>query len=291
MSNNFDFNISQISNKNDKPPNLKEFIKYLNQTLNMFDKHVADEDFEKKDSDVYKLFTILFNIYTDLDSKYCAPENIENSDKTINISTNVTKNVTKNDEIDINSIIVQHIENKKKQKKNVVKWENNHSRIESDKIAREIYNKSMLELCTPDNNNPIIFTEDKIIENYPCAKSDPAASQKDRQSYDGNTQFIPNHQKGIPTDQSNLDMYTDHDENELLNHNNKLIKKTILIPKQHKFTNVLEDTIPDKNIIKQNHRIKILKNQNETKKKEPRKYEKTDDIDKKINNLKRMLNY
>lgn len=288
MLNNFELDISQINSniaKNDKPPNLKEFIKYLNQTLNMFDKHVADEDFEKKDSDVYKLFTILFNIYADLDSKYSIPENIINEEKINNISMNETKNILKNDEIDINSIIVQHIENKKKQKNNTVKWENNRSRIESDKIAREIYNKSMLELCTPDDNNPIIFTEDKNIDDQ---INDYKLKNNNKLKNDNKLKnAIYNN---IDTDRSNSDIYTNHDENELLNRDDKLIKKEILDPKPRGGANVLEIPICLPGTIKP----KILKNQNEIKKKlkekEFRKYEKTDDIDKKINNLKRMLN-
>ena len=38
-----------------KNPNIKEYIKYLDYTVKMFDKHVSEEDFEKKDSDIYKL--------------------------------------------------------------------------------------------------------------------------------------------------------------------------------------------------------------------------------------------
>lgn len=43
--------------------NLRDFIRYLNLTLNILDKNVADEDFEKPDSDVYKFFIMLFKIY------------------------------------------------------------------------------------------------------------------------------------------------------------------------------------------------------------------------------------
>jgi len=49
-----------------KNPNVKEFVKYLDYTVKVFDKHVAEEDFEKKDSDVYKLFGTLFHMYDNI---------------------------------------------------------------------------------------------------------------------------------------------------------------------------------------------------------------------------------
>jgi hypothetical protein len=47
-------------------PNVKEFVKYLDYTVKVFDKHVAEEDFENKDSDVYKLFDTLFHMYDNI---------------------------------------------------------------------------------------------------------------------------------------------------------------------------------------------------------------------------------
>lgn len=51
-------NLLNVNKKNNikKIPNLKEFVKYLDQTLKLFDNHIAEKDFENKNSDVYKLF-------------------------------------------------------------------------------------------------------------------------------------------------------------------------------------------------------------------------------------------
>lgn len=46
-----------------KNPNIKEFIQYLDHTLAMFQNHLSEEDFERTDSDVYKLFTTIFKMY------------------------------------------------------------------------------------------------------------------------------------------------------------------------------------------------------------------------------------
>lgn len=41
---------------NNRTPNLKEFIKYLEQTVKLFENHVAGDDFKNKNSEVYRLF-------------------------------------------------------------------------------------------------------------------------------------------------------------------------------------------------------------------------------------------
>ena len=62
-----------MSNKkpfNKEPsPNIKKFIEYLDHTLKMFDKYVGEEEFEDSNSDIYKLFSTLLNIYNDLVSR------------------------------------------------------------------------------------------------------------------------------------------------------------------------------------------------------------------------------
>ncbi len=170
MSNNLVSNLPNISQN--KIPNLKEFIKYLDQTLKMFDQHIAEEEFENKNSDVYKLFVTLFNIYTDLDVKktrkndnpknnmleICQNKYEQNNDNQNNDNQN-NKNII--DNVEINSIIQQHIENRKKNKNANPKWENNRTNLDSDKQAREIYNKSMMELKTSENNGPILFSNAK----------------------------------------------------------------------------------------------------------------------------------
>ena len=62
-------NKNNVSNNNNKILNIKEFVQYLEQTLSMFDKHISAEDFEDKNSDVHKLFTTLFSMYTDMENK------------------------------------------------------------------------------------------------------------------------------------------------------------------------------------------------------------------------------
>lgn len=119
-----------------KNPNIKEFIKYLDKTLDMFDKYIPDEDFERKDSDAYKLFTTLFRMYDD----------IAQNDEPIKKNNN-----------NISRIVAKHIKNKKRLKNNRPKWEN-HS-VDSDIIAQKMYRNGMRNMYDTDDG-PILFTED-----------------------------------------------------------------------------------------------------------------------------------
>jgi hypothetical protein len=274
MSNNFVTDKYKIDiNQNNKIPNLKEFIKYLDQTLKLFDQHIAEEEFEKKDSDVYKLFIMLFNIYTDLDTKKTKNESVTESPgskhpKASNgvpkASNGVPKTDTGANEIDVNSIILQHIENRKKHKKENPKWENNRSRLESERLVREIYNKSLLELQTTDNNGPILFTDAKIKKDlFECQTTDSCfrhnKTSKKRNNYvDRNDNHLLKSTNNIlqtDTETNNSDMYTDNDDGDA---NTEFIVH-----------------VPSKQIIKKSNK---------------HCYEKTDDIDKKINMLKKLLN-
>lgn len=142
----------------DKIPNLKEFIKYLNQTVDMFDRHVSDEEFERKDSDIHKLFVSLFNLYTDIDSKNTNRTNDSFFDKKI-----MEEMLGKNIQLDQ---IKSTNTNKKfplKTHKSDLKWENNRS-INSEKVVRDIYRKTLKDLQTSDDK-PIIFSDKKQLTN------------------------------------------------------------------------------------------------------------------------------
>ena len=278
---------------NDKIPNIKEFIKNLDQIFKLFDKHIADEEFENKNSDIYKLFISLFNIYKDLDSKnitktnnMCSLSNhvqdklytssIKKDSDDISISihdqnksyiTPIKKDLdstnnhdqdqdqdksyinTSNhdqdhdqdesyiipvkkdlDDININSIVTQHIENRKKQKKESLKWEN-VSRFESDRIAHKMYQKSLMDLQTTDKNGPITFLNKRNME-------------KNSELINSSSIYVPS-RKTV--------------KNNKLNDDNKLSDDSILSNK------------------------KIIKKMEKNKHKHKHKYKPLDKIDKKIN--------
>src|SRR5271154_3011981 len=122
-----------MSNQSEKlNPNIKEFIRYLNHTLEMFDHYVDKEDYEKKESDVYKLFITLFRLYA-----------------------NASNQPGTDTELD-SSILVQHLD-----KKQNLPWENRRIDVPSEQLVQQMYKKSLREIETTEYG-PIIFTEDKI---------------------------------------------------------------------------------------------------------------------------------
>lgn len=56
--------------------NIREIIKYLNETLELVSQHVAASDLENPDSDAYRLFTMLFSIYAKPGSGFPRIENL-----------------------------------------------------------------------------------------------------------------------------------------------------------------------------------------------------------------------
>ncbi|XWV25219.1 putative ORFan [Tupanvirus deep ocean] len=321
MSNILESNKTNISTNN-KIPNLKEFIKYLDQTLKMFDQHIAEEEFENKNSDVHKLFVTLFNIYTDLDSKK-TKENInksilneEHKDESVKQKSINTTNIDTKD-IDINSIIEQHIENRKNQKKDKPKWENNRTRLESEKIAREIYKKSLLELQTSDDNGPILFTntkksknDDDIVSNIlntvslhtktksmsqPNAKSCKeniknkdikykSVVKKSEETIQKKTYRHKNNKKYVVNNDANDNIIDNDIENIYVSVENK--KSDDNNNSEYDNFNMYTDT--DENSVSIVH--SPPRNKTNKKHQKTHKYEKTDDIDKKINVLKKILN-
>jgi hypothetical protein len=99
-----------------KALNLKDFVEYLNQTIKMFDQHIAVEDFEKKDSSIHKLFVALFDIYMNTNPK---------TDKQPKLSNDTTLETS------------------------------DKNRFESDNIAHEMYKTSLMELETTNNEKYI----------------------------------------------------------------------------------------------------------------------------------------
>lgn len=285
-----------------KIPNLKEFIKYLDQTLKIFDQHIAEEDFENKDSDVYKLFTTLFNMYTDLDPKKNPPMpelSKHQSDNISDVESISNKYESDKDNVsDINSIIAQHIENKKKQKKNIPKWENNRPKIESEKMAQEIYKKSLLELYTPNKNDPIIITDNKkntknVIPNTKIAqnkkKFDNIYQIPIKEKFDDSTNSTDSSNSDESSDESSegedtdFDMYTDYNESvSNYKNNDSIVSKQKIIEKPTSRSRQLV-----KPHAKKQKNITTTSAETSTS---VESYAKTDDIDKKINILKKMLN-
>jgi hypothetical protein len=257
MSSKLESDLHHTNETRDKIPNLKEFVKYLNQTINLFDSHVSNEDFEKKDSDIYKLFVALFNMYIDLDPKCDIADNNRSSNKNIRTSTI--------DETDVNSIIEQHINIKRNRAKNNLKWENNRHKFRSDEIAQEIYKKSLLDLCIPEDDSPILFTNNNKFQHRPNKKESISTPIKTN------------------TDTNMLDIYTDHDEINVTNKSRDKLQCKIRNKKYHttNITNILHIDTPQSN------------DQGDVKRKylatKHPQYEKTDDIDSKIDMLKKML--
>lgn len=278
-------------NQNSKIPNLKEFIKYLDQTLKMFDQHIAEEEFEKKDSDVHKLFVALFNIYTDLDAT--KKENTTNNPrvKSPNQESTLINSIhqPKNkdiDQVEINSIIQQHIENQKKYKPDNFKWENK-TRLESEKLAREIYNKSLLELQTTDDSNagPILFTNAK----YDKSSNQITANNNLHKKYTQNTKLASKNKY-----QKNKTEKICHKSTgkKYYNNNNKINDDEYASEFIKNIAQINSDSDSDNSDIYTSYDTdtEVITHIPPSKKKIKHQYEKTDDIDKKIIALKKILN-
>ncbi len=138
-------------NSDKKTPGIKQFIDYLNQTVKIFGDYYSDEEFERKDSDIYKLFITLFYLYAKIGSH--ANEN------------QCCQKIKK-----VQKMMDNHI----KTKKAFFKWENSRyqdtvsplKKIDpSEKIVRDLYKKKLIETKTTIDNGPILFTDEKLIKN------------------------------------------------------------------------------------------------------------------------------
>lgn len=143
--------------------NIKDFIKYLDQTLELFDGKVPNKDFEDKNSDVYKLFTTLFKMYQGKNKKRSivgANGNgaLESDSETDQMS-----------ESDISTIVAKHLSKKRKQKTEKFSWENQRDIEESDKEVYAIFRQRMEELQTTDDE-PILFSDAKPKKTDPELK-------------------------------------------------------------------------------------------------------------------------
>lgn len=172
MSNTMEKSIPMDPKPDKKIPNLKDFIKYLDQTLNMFDHYVSEEDYNNKDSDVHKLFVTLFNMYMDMENKkqptsVPIPVSVHQNEKVKSEKSPTNKTI---EGINIDHIIGKHLASRKKQSIDCPKWENINSRhrtrVDSDKFVKDIYYKSLLDLKTIECDSPIIFDRSEKIKNH-----------------------------------------------------------------------------------------------------------------------------
>jgi hypothetical protein len=258
MSNISKTNISR-TRSNNKTPNLKEFIKYLDQTVQMFDQHISEEEYENKNSDVYKLFVTLFNIYTDLDTKkskgtgnlFSLKDHPHEIWKTFKDKNN---NLTEKHGYHSNNIIKQHIDNKKIQTNNP-KWENNRSINDSEKMAKEMYKKSLLELYSAEPDGPILFNDANDNKNILSSVAFPKINlEKSNKLLPKN---IGKNKKQMHTFQSNNqinidDSNTKHPKNNGLNEKNDKPNKKNDIPNKKNNKSDRKNNKPDRKNYKPN---------------------------------------
>ena len=151
-------------------PNLKEFIRYLEQTVKLFENHVDEEDFENKDSEVYKLFVTLFNLYTESDKKSSSESpydlikekpHVVPKEKSYAMTNESPPTKAREekfypkkiDKPKMDNIIKKHFENSKL--------------MDSDKRSYEIYQRALRDLETVDDDEPILVNKPKIVEKAP----------------------------------------------------------------------------------------------------------------------------
>jgi hypothetical protein len=133
--------------KSSRPPNLKEFVRYLNKTIDMFDHHIPESEFENTESKVHQLFYSLFNIYLENH-----PITIESESRTR--GGKYDHHVSYPTLPEIESMIHQHYNKEKTSlipevpnKRTVQRLERPDDLVEnSDVIARRIYRESLLDL-------------------------------------------------------------------------------------------------------------------------------------------------
>jgi len=141
--------------------NIKEFIKYLNKTVELLAPHIPNEEFEKRDSDVHKLFASLFSIYTvDKPTFSKGPEHHEHN----------KHEYQEHEPVDINDFLEKHIETRKNIEKKVIRKIDSGSktRLDSDKSAMNVYNRCMRDAKStgpvlykkPDDTYSDIYTTD-----------------------------------------------------------------------------------------------------------------------------------
>lgn len=167
------------------PINIKDFIKYLDKTLDLFDNQCDYTDFQNPNSDVYRMFSTLFRTYCNLADNECTSETDREhgnnlikkqrkhptkSNKNIKkfktylddrMDSNVSKIITKKLELD-------HIHHCETSTKNPRKKRKPHTSkkydIDSDKDARHLYKKSVKKVKrnlteSDDDLGPIIYSE------------------------------------------------------------------------------------------------------------------------------------
>jgi hypothetical protein len=131
---------------NPKTPNIKEFIKYLDQTLNLFEEHVPGTDFQNPDSNINKLFNTLFSMYRDISEhkKVVTKEPATKEPATKEPATKepatkepATSIINTQNMDDFNDIVAKHIANKK------IKHSDNNS-VNDTKLTSESNDKAIM---------------------------------------------------------------------------------------------------------------------------------------------------
>ena len=67
-----------MSKQQRKLPSIKEFVAYLNQTVDILDQNNNEEDFKNPNSNVYKLFSMLLSAYANSEPE---PQNTSSEEK------------------------------------------------------------------------------------------------------------------------------------------------------------------------------------------------------------------
>lgn len=131
-----------------KKQNIKEFIKYMEKTVDLFDGKVPSKDFEDENSEVYKLCKTLFAAYIGDEGKH----------------SNYIFHGSDSEQSDAASIVAKQIRKSRRDKKNKngVMWENKREIEESDKEVLEMFKNRIRDLRTEEG--PILFTDNNALE-------------------------------------------------------------------------------------------------------------------------------
>lgn len=179
--------------KSSRPPNLKEFVRYLNKTIDMFDHHIPDSEFENTESKVHQLFYSLFNIY------------LENHPITLESEGYREARPVKYPSLpEIETMIHQHYDSKKIKPVVQSKVPERKSSIlqalpenveDSDAIARRIYRQSLADSGSSDEKpyepsrsglkeragDPVMMIEKPTVTHRPSQKP---SKKRDSDSFD-----------------------------------------------------------------------------------------------------------
>lgn len=140
--------------------NIKDIMKYLNQTLELLEGYVPNEDFSDANSDVYKLFVTLFGIYSRPQTSLIVPK-IENLgiseaalDTTNIIAQRLTKQITEPKAAEIAPVInrdhQKHAHTQNLRRNSVL------SVLNSDAVAKRFHRENIRQIMKDDTDAPIM---------------------------------------------------------------------------------------------------------------------------------------